>query len=174
MNFFFSSYNFFYTIFAFLVIKTLDPDWYSALNAGSGSGINESGIETRILILFISPSRAIPGGTWEPTFVYQGDLVCCGVLSGNRNFEGRIHPNTRANYLASPLFVIGQPHSYNLHQRKLSRSRKLTQFEIFVPSFPPCTLQKRYLNNRRSTTVSRPKFICSQFSLRRAVFWTVI
>jgi len=28
------------------------------------------------------------------------------VLSGNRNFEGRIHPNTRANYLASPLLVI--------------------------------------------------------------------
>lgn len=36
----------------------------------------------------------------------QHDLVCCGVLSGNRNFEGRIHPNTRANYLASPLLVI--------------------------------------------------------------------
>ncbi|XP_076175293.1 cytoplasmic aconitate hydratase [Ptiloglossa arizonensis] len=33
-------------------------------------------------------------------------LVCCGVLSGNRNFEGRIHPHTRANYLASPLLVI--------------------------------------------------------------------
>jgi aconitate hydratase len=32
--------------------------------------------------------------------------VCCGVLSGNRNFEGRIHPLTRANYLASPLLVI--------------------------------------------------------------------
>ncbi|CAG2063324.1 unnamed protein product, partial [Timema podura] len=34
------------------------------------------------------------------------DLVCSGVLSGNRNFEGRIHPLTRANYLASPLLVI--------------------------------------------------------------------
>lgn len=32
--------------------------------------------------------------------------MCCGVLSGNRNFEGRIHPNTRANYLASPLLVV--------------------------------------------------------------------
>lgn len=39
-------------------------------------------------------------------FFVQNDLVCCGVLSGNRNFEGRIHPNTRANYLASPLLVI--------------------------------------------------------------------
>jgi len=33
-------------------------------------------------------------------------LVAVGVLSGNRNFEGRIHPLTRANYLASPPLVI--------------------------------------------------------------------
>ncbi|KAK3566729.1 hypothetical protein QTP86_004464 [Hemibagrus guttatus] len=38
--------------------------------------------------------------------ITQGDLVAAGVLSGNRNFEGRVHPNTRANYLASPLLVI--------------------------------------------------------------------
>jgi len=36
----------------------------------------------------------------------QGDLVAVGVLSGNRNFEGRINPLTRANYLASPPLVI--------------------------------------------------------------------
>lgn len=40
------------------------------------------------------------------TAIEKNNLVCCGVLSGNRNFEGRIHPNTRANYLASPLLVI--------------------------------------------------------------------
>jgi len=34
------------------------------------------------------------------------DLVCCGVLSGNRNFEGRIHSQVRANYLASPPLVV--------------------------------------------------------------------
>ena len=33
--------------------------------------------------------------------------MAVGVLSGNRNFEGRIHPLTRANYLASPPLVIG-------------------------------------------------------------------
>lgn len=38
--------------------------------------------------------------------IEKNDLVVCGVLSGNRNFEGRIHPLTRANYLASPLLVI--------------------------------------------------------------------
>ena len=36
----------------------------------------------------------------------QRDLVACGVLSGNRNFEGRINPHTRANYLASPPLCI--------------------------------------------------------------------
>ncbi|KAI2809696.1 hypothetical protein RDWZM_003106 [Blomia tropicalis] len=38
--------------------------------------------------------------------IEKGDLVAVGVLSGNRNFEGRVHPNTRANYLASPLLVV--------------------------------------------------------------------
>lgn len=38
--------------------------------------------------------------------LFQGELVAVGVLSGNRNFEGRIHPLTRANYLASPPLVI--------------------------------------------------------------------
>ena len=36
----------------------------------------------------------------------QGDLVAAAVLSGNRNFEGRIHPYVRANYLASPPLVV--------------------------------------------------------------------
>lgn len=34
------------------------------------------------------------------------DLVAAAVLSGNRNFEGRVHPQTRANYLASPPLVV--------------------------------------------------------------------
>jgi len=33
-------------------------------------------------------------------------LVVAAVLSGNRNFEGRVHPITRANYLASPPLVV--------------------------------------------------------------------
>ena len=38
--------------------------------------------------------------------IEQGDLVCSAVLSGNRNFEGRVNPHTRANYLASPPLVV--------------------------------------------------------------------
>lgn len=36
----------------------------------------------------------------------QSDLVCAAVLSGNRNFEARIHPNIKANFLASPPLVV--------------------------------------------------------------------
>jgi aconitate hydratase len=38
--------------------------------------------------------------------VGEGDLVVCSVLSGNRNFEARIHPEVKANYLASPPLVV--------------------------------------------------------------------
>ena len=38
--------------------------------------------------------------------INKSDLVCAAVLSGNRNFEARIHPNLKANFLASPPLVV--------------------------------------------------------------------
>ncbi|MCZ6635502.1 MAG: aconitate hydratase AcnA [bacterium] len=38
--------------------------------------------------------------------IHEGDLVAAAVLSGNRNFEGRVHPHVKANYLASPPLVV--------------------------------------------------------------------
>ncbi|XP_012716926.2 cytoplasmic aconitate hydratase [Fundulus heteroclitus] len=52
----------------------------------------------------IGNSGPLPDSVVEA--ITKGDLVAAGVLSGNRNFEGRVHPNTRANYLASPQLVI--------------------------------------------------------------------
>ncbi|MEO6269505.1 MAG: aconitate hydratase AcnA [Lautropia sp.] len=48
-------------------------------------------------------------GDLRPEFnqaINANDLVCAAVLSGNRNFEARIHPNIRANFLASPPLVV--------------------------------------------------------------------
>ncbi len=48
-------------------------------------------------------------GDLRPEFnesILNNDLVCAAVLSGNRNFEARIHPNLRANFLASPPLVV--------------------------------------------------------------------
>ncbi|HSM36443.1 MAG TPA: aconitate hydratase, partial [Longimicrobiales bacterium] len=38
--------------------------------------------------------------------IHEADVIACSVLSGNRNFEGRINPDVRANYLASPPLVV--------------------------------------------------------------------
>jgi aconitate hydratase len=48
-------------------------------------------------------------GDLAPEFneaINANDLVCAAVLSGNRNFEARIHPNLKANFLASPPLVV--------------------------------------------------------------------
>ena len=48
-------------------------------------------------------------GPLDPAYtaaINQGGLVVASVLSGNRNFEGRVNPDTRANYLASPPLVV--------------------------------------------------------------------
>jgi aconitate hydratase len=48
-------------------------------------------------------------GDLAPQFneaIVENDLVCAAVLSGNRNFEARIHPNLKANFLASPPLVV--------------------------------------------------------------------
>jgi aconitate hydratase len=52
----------------------------------------------------IGNSGPLPGKISEA--VAEGDLVVCAVLSGNRNFEARIHPEVKANYLASPPLVV--------------------------------------------------------------------
>jgi aconitate hydratase len=48
-------------------------------------------------------------GDLRPEFneaIANNDLICAAVLSGNRNFEARIHPNLKANFLASPPLVV--------------------------------------------------------------------
>ena len=52
----------------------------------------------------IGNSGPLPDAVREA--ILDGDLVACSVLSGNRNFEGRISPHIKANYLASPPLVV--------------------------------------------------------------------
>ncbi|MEL6947844.1 MAG: aconitate hydratase AcnA [Pseudomonadota bacterium] len=47
--------------------------------------------------------------------INANDLVACSVLSGNRNFEGRISPDVRANYLASPPLVVAYAIAGTMH-----------------------------------------------------------
>jgi aconitate hydratase len=52
----------------------------------------------------IGNSGPLPGPIGEA--IVENDLIVAGVLSGNRNFEGRINPLVKANYLASPPLVV--------------------------------------------------------------------
>ena len=52
----------------------------------------------------IGNSGPLPGEVAKA--VTSGDLVASAVISGNRNFEGRVHPLVKANYLASPPLVV--------------------------------------------------------------------
>jgi aconitate hydratase len=52
----------------------------------------------------IGNSGPLPGEVVKA--ITKGDLVAAAVISGNRNFEGRVHPYVRANYLASPPLVV--------------------------------------------------------------------
>ena len=68
----------------------LDALGFNLVGFGCGSCIGNSGP------LIPEVSKAIN----------DNDLVACSVLSGNRNFEGRVNPDIRANYLASPPLVV--------------------------------------------------------------------
>lgn len=46
---------------------------------------------------------------------FQGDLIACGVLSGTKNFEGRLCDCVRANYLASPPLVVAYAIAGTVH-----------------------------------------------------------
>src|SRR3954466_4973159 len=70
--------------------KDLDALGFNLVGFGCGSCIGNSGP------LIPEVSQAIN----------DNDLVACSVLSGNRNFGGRVNPDIRANYLASPPLVV--------------------------------------------------------------------
>ena len=74
--------------------------------AGVQESLNELGftIAGYGCMTCIGNSGKIPGGVTDA--IRDNDLVVSAVLSGNRNFEGRVHPDTRANYLASPPLVV--------------------------------------------------------------------
>jgi len=74
--------------------------------AGVQSYLEELGFSTAGYgcMTCIGNSGDIPDAVQDA--IIDNDLIASAVLSGNRNFEGRVHPHTRANYLASPPLVV--------------------------------------------------------------------
>jgi len=97
---------------------TVKPYIKTTLSPGSGvvtKYFNESGVSKYLDQLGFTTAgygcMTCIGNTGElepevHEAIQKGDVVASAVLSGNRNFEGRVHPLTRANYLASPALVV--------------------------------------------------------------------
>lgn len=102
------------------VLKGLSTPNYLKTSLSPGSGVvtsylNSSGVSEYLdklgfttagygCMTCIGNSGEIPDEVTKA--INDEDLVVSAVLSGNRNFEGRVHPSTRANYLASPPLVV--------------------------------------------------------------------
>ncbi len=74
----------------------------------------------------IGNSGPLPSAVQEA--ILTKDLLVCSVLSGNRNFEGRVHPLTKANWLASPplvvAFALAGTTRINLHSQALGHDQQ--------------------------------------------------
>ena len=96
--------------------------------------------------------------------IKQENLVAAAVLSGNRNFEGRINPVVRANYLASPPLVVAYAVAgsmdVDLAREPMGRTTMATR-SICARSGPARTRSKRpspWPSNRRCSSASTATF----------------
>ncbi len=102
------------------VEKGLMPPHYVKTSFAPGSQVVEDYLKASGLLEFLEKIRfnivgygcttciGNSGPLPEPVAnaITQGNLVAAAVLSGNRNFEGRVNPHTKANFLASPPLVV--------------------------------------------------------------------
>lgn len=89
----------------------------------------------------IGNSGEIPAAV--TTAIEKGELVASAVLSGNRNFEGRVHPATRANYLASPPLVVAYAIAGNVNFdfEKTPLGKDQEGKDVFLREIWPTTAQ---------------------------------
>jgi aconitate hydratase len=102
------------------VLRGLMPPHYVKTSFAPGSQVVEEYLKTAGLLKYLEKIRfnivgygcttciGNSGPLPEPvaSAISKGNLVAAAVLSGNRNFEGRVNPYTRANFLASPPLVV--------------------------------------------------------------------
>jgi len=89
--------------------------------------------------------------------IREGDLVACSVLSGNRNFEGRIHADVRMNFLASPPLVVAYAiaGTTNIDMYNEPIAQDAQGADVYLKDIWP--LQKE-INSVVNNTVSREMF----------------
>ena len=103
--------------------------------------------------------------------IEDNDLVVAAVLSGNRNFEGRIHPQVRASYLASPPLVVAYALAgrvdIDLTTEPLGRDRDGAP--VFLSDIWPRSEEVRAAIGEAVTPGAVPLDVCQRVRGRRAL-----
>lgn len=90
--------------------------------------------------------------------IAEGDLSACAVLSGNRNFEGRIHAEVRMNYLASPplvvVYALAGTMNIDLYNEPLGQDKEGN--DVFLKDIWPTLKEMRDIV---TTSVKRESFL---------------
>ena len=91
--------------------------------------------------------------------IQKNDVVACSVLSGNRNFEGRVNPDVRANYLASPPLVVAYALAGNMQMDLINEplGEGKDGKPVFLKDIWPTTaeiaaLQRKHVTNKMFAT----------------------
>ena len=82
--------------------------------------------------------------------ITDNELICSAVLSGNRNFEARIHPNIKANFLASPILVIAYAIAGNMNVdlSSISLGKDKDNNDVYLKDIWPSTQEiESYMHN---------------------------
>lgn len=92
--------------------------------------------------------------------ITKNDLVVCSVLSGNRNFEGRVHPQVRANWLASPPLVVAYALTgttcINLNQDPLGQDHHGN--DVFLKDIWPTSAEIAHEVSKVTNTMFRKEY----------------
>ena len=99
-----------------------------------------------------------PLDKWISKKIKDSELMVCSVLSGNRNFEGRIHQEIKANYLASPPLVVAYALAGNININLTSDSLGKNNMgkNIYLKDLWPSTEE---IENILSKSLSKEQFI---------------
>ena len=99
-----------------------------------------------------------PLDKWISEKIKNNDLIVCSVLSGNRNFEGRIHQEIKANYLASPPLVVAYALAGNININLASDALGKNDMgqNIYLKDLWPTTDE---IENILSKSLSKEQFI---------------
>jgi len=98
---------------------------------------------------------------WVSNEIKNKNLTVCSVLSGNRNFEGRVHQEVKANFLASPPLVVAFAIAGNMNVDLFNEPLGITKSgeEVFLKDLWPSSSEiNEIINNSLSTEMFKKRY----------------